>query len=214
MAEVDPLAILREIYGPRLDLHSGIYQKSVAHRKEHGESECDVYPSTAIGPMWDLLAAMLPATRFLEVGCGLGYSAALMAEAGGPSAQVDTIEKSSLHADLAEQQISHAGLDSRVRILRGEASEVLQDLKDPYDIVFVDADWEDYPKWLEHFARLTRRGGLLISANLFPLFEEWAQYLPHKESIQEYLTALVHDKRFKTHIVRDKWEALSYRVQG
>lgn len=155
---------------------------------------------------------MLPATRFLEVGCGLGYDAALMAEAVGPSAQVDTIEKSSLHADLAEQAISRVRLDDRVRILRGEATEVLRDMTDPYDIIFVDADWQDYPIWLEQFARLTRRGGLLISANLFPLFEEWAQYLPHKESIQEYLTALVHDDRFKTHIVRDKWEAFSYRA--
>ncbi len=212
MAEVNQLAILKDIYGPQLDVHHDIYQKSVAHRKEHGESECDVYPSTAIGPMWVLLAAMLPATRFLEVGCGLGYNATLMAEAGGPSASVDTIENSSLHADLAEQEISRVGLAGRIKVLRGEATQVLPDLTGPYDVVFVDADWEDYPKWLEDFARLTRQGGMLLSHNLFPLFEEWAQYLLHKESIQEYLTALVHDERFKTHIVRDKWEALSYRV--
>ncbi len=79
-------------------------------------------------------------------------------------------------------------------------------------VIFVDANWEDYPKWLPHFARLTRQGGMLVSDNLFPLFEDWAQDLAHKESIQEYLTALVHDSRFKTHIARDKWQALSYRV--
>ena len=53
---------------------------------------------------------------------------------------------------------------------------------------------------------------MLVSDNLFPLFEDWAQYLPHKDSIREYLTALVRDSRFKTHIARDKWQALSYRV--
>ena len=209
---VDTLGILREIYGSSYNLHFGIYERSVAHRKEHGESECDVYPSTAIHSLWPLLAAMVHSERFLEVGCGLGYTAALMAEAGGSSARVDTIEKSSFHAQLAEKEISNAGLEGRVRILRGPATEILQNLSEPYDVIFVDADWEDYPKWLPHFARLTRKGGMLISDNLFPLFEDWAQYLPHKQSIKEYLTALVCDSRFITHVARDKWQALSYRV--
>ena len=209
---VDPLGIVREIYGASYDIHYGIYKRSVAHRKDHGESECDVYPSTAIHSLWPLLAAMVHAERFLEVGCGLGYTAALMAEAGGPAARVDTIEKSSIHATLATGEICKAGLGDRVRILRGQATEILQDLSEPYDVIFVDADWEDYPNWLSHFARLTRKGGILISDNLFPLFEDWAQHFPHKESIKDYLKALVRDSRFKTHIARDKWQALSYRV--
>ena len=117
---VDQLAVLREIYGPSYDLHYSIYERSVAHRKQHGESECDVYPSTGIQSLWPLLAAMVGAERFLEVGCGLGYTAALMAEAGGRSARVDTIEKSPVHATLAEENISNAGLEGRVRVLRAD----------------------------------------------------------------------------------------------
>ena len=209
---VDTLTILREIYGPPYDTHYGIYERSVAHREQHGESECDVYPSTAIHSLWPLLAAVVRAERFLEVGCGLGYTAALMAEAGGESARVDTIEKSPVHATLAEREIRRAGLEGRVRVLRGQATEILQGLSEPYDVIFVDADWEDYPKWPPHFARLTRRGGMLVSDNLFPLFEDWAQHLPHRESIREYLKALVRDRRFQTHIARDKWQAFSCRV--
>ena len=167
---VDTLAVLREIYGLSYDLHYSIYEGSVAHRKQHGESECDVYPSTAMQSLWPLLASMVGAERFLEVGCGLGYTAALMAEAGGRSARVDTIEKSPIHATLAEENISNAGLGGRVRVLKGQATVILQDLSEPYDVIFVDADWEDYPKWLPHFARLTRKGGLLVSENLFPLY--------------------------------------------
>jgi predicted O-methyltransferase YrrM len=88
---------------------------------------------------------MMHVERFLEVGCGLGYMAALMAEAGGSSARVDTIEKSSLHAQLAQEEISNAGLEDRVRILKGRATKTLADLSEPYDVIFVDADWEDYP---------------------------------------------------------------------
>jgi len=101
-----------------------------------------------------------------------------MAEAGGRSARVDTIEESSLHAQLAGKEISGAQLEGRVRILRGRATEILQDLSEPYDVIFVDADWEDYPKWLPHFARLTRKGGMLISDNL-SLFSKTGHSICH-----------------------------------
>ena len=169
---VDTLAILRDIYGPSYDLHHGIYERSVAHRKQHCDAECGVYSCTAMHSLWPMLASIVHAQRFLEVGYGLGYTAALMAEAGGRSARVGTIKKSPLHATLAEREISNAGLEGRVRILRGQATDILRDLSEPYDVIFVDADWQYYPKWLSHFARLTRKGGMLVSENLFPLFED------------------------------------------
>ncbi len=212
MADIDTFAILRGIYGDPLSLHHDLYEKSNAHREEHGEA-CGVYPSSPEdASLWPALAASLGARRFLEVGCGLGYTAALMAEAGGPESRVDTIEGNALHADLAEAEFAQRGLAQRVRVLRGEARDVLADLTDPYDVVFLDADWEEFPEWVDYLARLTRVGGVLVSANLFPLFEEWAEDMPHKEKVQAYLTTLVADPRFRTHIIPAKWHALSFRV--
>lgn len=212
MADIDTFAILRAIYGDSLSLHSDLYEKSNAHREEHGEG-CGVYPSSPEdASLWPALAASLGARRFLEVGCGLGYTAALMAEAGGPEGRVDTIEGNALHADLAEAEFAQRGLAQRVHVLRGEARDVLADLTDPYDVVFLDANWEEFPDWVDHLARLTRVGGVLVSANLFPLFEEWAEAMPHKEKVQAYLTQLVADPRFRTHIIPAKWHALSFRV--
>ena len=85
---------------------------------------------------------------------------------------MDTIEKSPLHATPAEREISNAGLEGYVRILGGQATYILRDLSEPYDVIFVDADWQYYPKWLPHFARLTGKGSVLVSENLFPLFED------------------------------------------
>lgn len=212
MAEIDTSALLREIYGESLLLHSDLYEKSNAHREEHGES-CGVHPSSLEdAPLWPALAASLGARRFLEVGCGLGYTAALMAEAGGPESRVDTIEGSDLHADLAEAELAERGLGDRVHVIRGEARDVLAGLTGPYDVIFLDADWEEFPDWVDHLARLTRVGGVLVSANLFPLFEEWAAELPHKAEVQEYLTKLVAEARFRTYVIPGKWHALSYRV--
>ncbi|MGH2404435.1 MAG: O-methyltransferase [bacterium] len=130
----------------------------------------------------------MKAHRFLEVGCGLGYTAALMADAGGRGADVDTIESVPEHADLAEAEFSRRGLADRIRVLRGEAREILPTLAGPYDVIFLDASWREYPQFLPHLTRLIRAGGVLFTANLFPLFDVWARQMPHKQAVEEYLT--------------------------
>lgn len=213
VGRVDTLAILRRIYGHQMLLHEDLYEKSNLHREQHGDG-CTVHPSPlAQAPLWFLLAGIVKARRFLEVGCGLGYTAALMAEAGGPDARVDTIESVAEHADLAEAEFSRRGLANRIRVSRGQAREILQGLTDPYDVVFLDASWREYPQFLPHVARLTQPGGVLCTANLFPLFEEWAQQMPHKDAVEEYLTLLARDRRFRTYIIPQHWHALSYRTE-
>jgi len=155
---------------------------------------------------------IVQARRYLEVGCGLGYTAALMAEAGGAGSRVDTIERVHEHADIAETELSSRGLADRVRVLRGEATVVLAVLKEPYDLVFMDGDWKDYPALLPDLTRLTRPGGILLTSNLFPLFEEWAPSLPYKDRVEEYLIRLVRNPAFRTFVFRSEWKALSYRL--
>jgi predicted O-methyltransferase YrrM len=135
-----------------------------------------------------------------------------MGEAGGPGCRVDTIEAVAEHADLASDHLSRRHLSDRVQILRGEAKDLLPTLAEPYDLVFLDADWEGFPSLLPDLVRLTRPGGLLVSANLFPLFAGWAKEMPNKEAVEEYLTRLVRDRRMVTFIVPEQWHALSYRL--
>ena len=221
MTDIDTTAILRDIYGARLDLHLDLNRRSDEHRLEHndvgrddsGTGDCDVYPSSpGLGPLWPFLAAALGARRFLEVGCGLGYTAALMAEAGGPDGRVDTIEGVEEHADLAEAELASRGLSGRVTVLRGRALDVLPTLRETYDVIFLDGDWSEYPDMLPDLARLTRIGGLLVSDNLFSLFSNWAQGMGGGDAVKRYLTDLVADPRFVTHIFQGNWEAWSYRV--
>lgn len=204
--------LLRKVYGDTFSLHSDLYELSEQHRHTHGEG-CMVYPhSPEYAPLWPLLAAMIGAHRFLEVGCGLGYTAALLAETGGPNAHVDTVEKVSAHADLAEGELRQRGLAQRVRVLRGDAVAVLSRLRQTYDLVFMDADWKDYPALLPHVTRLVRPGGILFTSNLFPLFGDRPAGLADRKAVEDYLIALVGDPRFRTFILPGEWKALSYRM--
>jgi len=213
MARADPDTVLRQIYGDSLRTHADLHAASNAHRQSHGPA-CDVYPSDLEqAPLWPFLASMVRARRFLEIGCGLGYTAALMATAGGPRSRVDTIESDGMHADLATQALGKKRLAIRVHVHRGRALQVLPNLRRPYDIVFLDGDWREYPRYLPHIVRLTRRGSVLVSANLSPLFGGWGAELPGAREIQAYLSRLIRDRRFRTYVLRGEWHALTVRCR-
>ena len=209
---IDTDAELRRIFGASLRQHVDLYRRSNAHRESHGP-DCDVYPSSpSQAALWSFLVAVTRGRRFLEVGCGLGYTAALMAFAGGPRARVDTIEASPDHADLAERLLAKKGLANRIRVLRGRAAEVLPALRGPYDVVFLDGDWWEYPSYVSHLVHLTRPGSIVVTANLFTLFTEWGQEFGGKDHARRYLRAMVRHPRFRTYITRGEWHAYSVRV--
>jgi predicted O-methyltransferase YrrM len=165
------------------------------HRESHGAG-CSVYP-TSSGPLLSVLAAAVSAERILEVGCGLGYSALCLAH--GSDADVGTIERDVEHARLAEQTILREGYGNRIRVLLGRGAEALPGLDGPYDLIFSNGDPGEMPLDLDHFLRLLRPGGLLVSANLF--LTQFVPDLPGVDQMAEYRQRLLDDNRLLTAIV-------------
>jgi predicted O-methyltransferase YrrM len=162
------------------------------HRESHG-ADCSVYP-TSSGPLLSVLAGAVGAQRILEVGCGLGYSALCLAQ--GSNRLVETIERDATHARLAEETIMREGYADRVRVLRGRGADVLPRLDGPYDLIFSDGDPEEMAFDLEHFLRLLRRVGLLVSANLF--LAQFVRDLPGIEQMAEYRHRILDDEQLLT----------------
>ncbi|HWY28064.1 MAG TPA: class I SAM-dependent methyltransferase [Candidatus Sulfotelmatobacter sp.] len=204
--------LLTKIYGGRADIHLDLYRLSNQHRRKHGR-DCGLFPSDPLqAPLWAMIASLTGGRRMLEVGCGHGYTAAVMAAAGGHDCHVDTIEENAGHADLAEQAFEQRGLSTRVRVLRGRGQNILPKLKGYYDVVFLDGDWGEYPSYIRHLRRLTRPGSVVVTANLNPLFGGWGGKLPGKSAIQSYLTRLVRDPHFRTYVIPREWDSISVRV--
>ena len=152
---------LDRLFGDTIDLHHDLYELTHAHRRAHNggvdDGPCTAWPSPPYrAPVWGIIGQAIGAKRFLEVGTAIGYTAALMAEAGGPGSRVDTIEVDPAHADVAEAELEKRGLLDRVRVLRGDASSVLPTLSEPYDAVFTDGGEGDLSSELR---RLTQPGG-------------------------------------------------------
>ncbi|HSR40878.1 MAG TPA: O-methyltransferase [Longimicrobiales bacterium] len=107
------------------------------------------------------------ARRVLEVGTLGGYSAIWIARALPSDGLLLTLELEEERAALARSFLERAGLGDRVEVRVGDARELLPALGPggSFDVVFLDADKESYPGYLDHARRLLRPGGLLLADN-------------------------------------------------
>jgi predicted O-methyltransferase YrrM len=122
------------------------------------------------GKLLEMLARMQRSRRILEVGTLGGYSTIWLARALGEDGMLVTLELDPVHAAVARENIDRAGLGSLVDIRVGPATSSLQGLIDegagPFDFIFIDADKERYPIYLEQSIRLSRPGTIIVADNV------------------------------------------------
>ena len=120
-----------------------------------------------------LLAVKRP-KEILEIGTSIGYSAANMALAARAyGGHITTVESDETAAEQAHRNFVRAGVDGMVRILRGDALEVLPSLPDgSFDLVFQDVDKRLYARLLPDCIRVLRPGGVFLADDaLFPVMD-------------------------------------------
>jgi len=137
----------------------------------------DGIPAIQVGPsdgkLLALLLRLVRATKVVEVGTLVGYSAIHIARALSPGGHLWSIEFEPRHAEIARANLAEAGLADRATVLVGAGRDVLPRLEPnaPFDAVFIDADkvnYDHYGRWA--IAHL-RPGGLVLGDNAY-LFGE------------------------------------------
>ena len=125
--------------------------------------------SPAQGRLLEVLARAIGARRILEIGTLAGFSTIWLARALPPGGSLVTLELDPDRARLARANIDRAGCGASVRIVPGPAPQSLEALRatgaPPFDLVFIDADRERCPTYLEHAVALSRPGTLIIVDN-------------------------------------------------
>jgi caffeoyl-CoA O-methyltransferase len=134
------------------------------------EADRSGLPPIAISPdtgrLLQVLLTAVRASRVLEVGTLGGYSTIWMARALPLGGRILSIEIESRHAEFARRWLVRAGVDDRVEVIVGRALDVLAALDgESFDAVFLDADKEPLPTYLEWALRLIRPGGVIIADN-------------------------------------------------
>jgi predicted O-methyltransferase YrrM len=119
------------------------------------------------GKFLSVLAGAIQARRILEIGTLGGFSTIGLARGAGPDGRVVTLEYEPKHAEVARANIDRAGVGERVEILVGPALESLPNVTGgPFDLVFIDADKENNPGYLEWAVKLTRPGSVIVVDNV------------------------------------------------
>ena len=131
----------------------------------------DIQVAPLDGRHLELLARAAGARRAVEIGTLGGYSGVSLLRGMEPDGVLHTIEIEPRHAAVARETFERAGYlpGKRVHIHVGAATEVLQTLntRGPFDLVFIDADKESYPLYLDWAASNLRKGGVVLGDNAF-----------------------------------------------
>lgn len=118
-----------------------------------------------VGRLLFILACSIKATRILEVGTAIGYSAIWLGLAAKRyKGKVITIEIDHGRADEARANIHAVGLDN-VEVIVGDAREVIPTLKGKFNMVFIDDGKEDYPLYFELCYPRLRKNGIMVADN-------------------------------------------------
>lgn len=111
-----------------------------------------------------LLVKLSGARRVFEIGTYIGLSAMAMARVMPMGGEVVTIEKFDHFAAIARRNVARNGLSDRIKILEGDAFEVIERLPEgePFDIIFIDGNKERYAHYFQALEPKLRPGGLAI----------------------------------------------------
>ena len=129
--------------------------------------------------------------RVLEIGTAIGYSTIRIARNMRGKSAVHSIEKSADTIIIAKEFIERSGFGNKIKLLEGDALNVIPQLKKKYDLIFLDADKEDYKRLFDYSLVLLRRGGILVVDNLL-----WHGYAASSRVPPEYKESTKHIREF------------------
>ena len=161
-----------------------------------------------MGNLLKVLLSLKQPKRILEVGAAVGYSSILMAENMPSDCHITTIENYEKRIPIAKNNFKRANMTDRITLIEGDATEVLKELDETYDFIFMDAAKGQYINFLPDIMRLLNKGGLLISDNILQEGEiVESHYTVSRrdrtihQRIREYVYILTHSDELITSIV-------------
>src|SRR5216683_8291811 len=127
-------------------------------------------PQMQVGPIEGtflrLLVRLARAKRVLEIGMFTGYSTLMMAEGLPEDGELITCEINPKAEEVARRYFAKSPHGKKIKIRMGPALQTIESLTGPLDMVFIDADKENYPRYYDAVLPLLRAGGLIVADNV------------------------------------------------
>lgn len=118
------------------------------------------------GRFLELISGMIKPSNILEIGTFTGYSAICLAKGLVEGGKLTTIEINDELRDFAHDYFCKAGLESRIIQLTGRAQDIIPELNQVFDLIFIDGDKREYSEYYNICLRKTKPGSFIIADNV------------------------------------------------
>jgi predicted O-methyltransferase YrrM len=149
----------------------------------------------SIGPVKGKILAevvqKLKPRKILEVGALYGYSAILIAKNSPAKAEITTVEKNPEHVRMTEQNVERAQLEDQIKVIQGDAMEILSKLPGPFDLVFLDAEKTQYLDYLKAVEDKLHQGSVIVADNVGVFQDQMQNYLHYVRNTGRYRSRTV-----------------------
>ncbi len=159
-----------------------------------------------VAQLLKLLLKIKKPKKILEIGTAIGYSALIMAEAT-ENAEITTIERMPNMVELAKNNINNTMCKDRITIIEGEAENILPNLEEKYDFIFLDAAKGQYIEFFNYCMELLEPEGLIVSDNVLfrgmvasdklvirrkkTIVKRLRRYLEYINEIEGYISSII-----------------------
>lgn len=118
------------------------------------------------GRFLEFISGMIKPSNILEIGTFTGYSAICLAKGLAEGGKLTTIEINDELREFADEYFRKTGLDNKIIQLTGRAQDIIPELDQVFDLVFIDGDKREYSEYYNICLRKTRPGSFIIADNV------------------------------------------------
>lgn len=153
------------------------------------------------GRFLSMLTKILQPENVLEIGTYTGYSALCMLEGLAVGGKITTIDINEELEDMVRKYIEKAGAEKQIDYKIGDAREIIPQLKGDFDLVFIDADKENYVTYYKMVIDRVRPGGIILTDNVLwsgKVLEPLKENDVDTAAILKYNTLVNNDSRVES----------------
>ncbi len=118
------------------------------------------------GKLLEMISHMIRPSRILEIGTFTAYSSICLARGLAEEGQLITIERDDEITGLAENYIRKSGLAEKITLLTGDARDIIPGMDESFDLVYLDAEKDEYLDYYELVFPKLRKGGFILADNV------------------------------------------------
>ena len=156
------------------------------------------------GRFLSMLSKMKSPSTILEIGTYTGYGTLCLLEGLKEDGKIFTIDRNEELLKIQNKYFEESGKRDKIIQLTGNAKEILNDLDETYDLVFIDADKENYIKYFKQVSERLNKNGIIISDNVLwsgKVLDSSLEKDEETNALVNFNKILNEDKRFETVIL-------------